>query len=67
MYYLSLITIPVSVARKLESIQSKFFWGDSEDHRKYHLVAWNEIKKPVKYGGLGVRSLVEMNQTLQWK
>lgn len=32
------------------------------------MVARNDIKKPVKYGGLGVRSsLVEMNQALQGK
>lgn len=62
MYYLSLITIPVSIAIKLESIQCKFLWGDSDEHRRFHLVVWNDVKKPVKYGGLGVRSLVEINQ-----
>lgn len=40
--------------------------GDSKD-RRYHLVPWEEIKKPFPYGGLGVRSLVEMNIALQGK
>lgn len=66
-YYLSLFTIPASVAKKLESIQLKFLSEDSVDARKFHLVAWNELKKQLQKGGLGIRSLIEMNQALQDK
>lgn len=33
MYYMSILTIPVSVANKLEAIQSKFLWRDVEDRK----------------------------------
>lgn len=66
-YYLTTLTIPVSIAKRLETIQCRFLWGDGEDMEKYHLVRWLEIKKPPKMGGLGIRSLVEMNKALQGK
>lgn len=66
-YHLSLLTIPVSIAKKLEALQCKFLWGDLGDHKRYHLVAWSEAKKSVENGGLGIRSLVELNKVLQGK
>ncbi|XP_021888529.1 uncharacterized protein LOC110807660 [Carica papaya] len=66
-YYLSTLTIPKEIAKKLETIQRNFLWGDDEGHKKYHLVSWEEIKKPVLRGGLGIRSLVYLNMALQGK
>lgn len=66
-YYFSLLTIPIKVAKRLETIQNRFLWSDVEDNRKYHVVMWSEVKLPVERGGLGVRSLFEMNLTLQGK
>lgn len=57
----------MSIVKKLKSIQCKFFCGHYVEHRKFHLVAWNEIKKPMKLGRLGVRLLIEMNRALQGK
>lgn len=51
-YYLSILTIPVSIANKLEKFQCRFLWGDEEGSRKYHLVRWEEVKKPVCERGL---------------
>ena len=39
-YFLSLFTIPKSVAARMESIQRNFLWGSSEGSFKYPLVAW---------------------------
>ena len=38
-YFLSLFTIPKSVAVRMESIQRNFLWGSSEGSFKYPLVA----------------------------
>ena len=38
-YYLSLFTIPVVVADRLECIQRNFLWGSSEECFKHSLVA----------------------------
>ena len=42
-YYLSLFTIPVAVANRLERIQRKFLWGSSEECFKHSLVAWEKV------------------------
>lgn len=37
-YYLSTLTILVKVAKKLEAIQCRFLWGDTDESRKFHFV-----------------------------
>lgn len=37
-YFLSLFTISVSVANRMEAMFRRFFWHDRPDHHKYHLV-----------------------------
>lgn len=51
---MSLATIPVSMAKKLEGIQGKYLWGYSKEKRRSHLVALEEIKKPLSLSGLGL-------------
>ena len=66
-YYLSLFTIPVVVADRLERIQRNFLWGSSEECFKHSLVAWEKVCSPLESGGLGVRNLVHFNQALLGK
>jgi hypothetical protein len=40
MYYLSLFSIPVGVANRLNRLQRDFLWGCIEDVFKFHLVNW---------------------------
>lgn len=55
------------MAKRFETIQNRFLWGDAEDGRKYHLVKRSKVKLPVEKGGLGVRSFSEINLALQGK
>lgn len=64
-YFLSPITIPAETVQQLESIQCRFLWGDEEGSRKYHLVNWGDVKKLIKQGGLGIKSLTELNTALR--
>ena len=66
-YYLSLFTIPIAVADRLERIQRKFLWGSLEECFKHSLVAWEKVCSPLEMGGLGVRKLVHFNQALLGK
>ena len=66
-YFLSLFTIPKSMAARLESIQRNFLRGSSEGSFKYPLVAWENVCLPVEMGGLGIRSVVSFNQALLGK
>lgn len=52
----------MGVANRLESLQRNFLWRITEDKRMNHLVAREEVKKPLKSGGLGLRSLVKANK-----
>ena len=66
-FFLSLFTIPLVVADRLERIQRNFLWGNSEEAFKYPLVAWNKVCWPIEIGGLGMRRFGLFNQALLGK
>lgn len=63
-YYMSMFKMPAAVANRLEKIQRRFLWGDSEGRRKIHLLSWDRITRSKKYGGLGIKRLLEHNVAL---
>ncbi|KAF8390326.1 hypothetical protein HHK36_024851 [Tetracentron sinense] len=66
-YYLSLITLPRSVAVTLTRLQRNFLWHGKGDKRKYHLVDWAQICKPLAAGGLNLAPLSVVNKALLGK
>jgi hypothetical protein len=66
-YYLSLFTIHVSVANRIEKLQRNFLWGGEGDGVNHHLLNWDTICPPIAYGGLGVRKLMTFNKALLGK
>ncbi|CAL5372109.1 unnamed protein product [Camellia sinensis] len=66
-YFLSIFKLPIGVAKTIDRIQSNFLWGGSEVQRKIHLVQWKEVCKSKAQGGLGVRSLSDVNICLMLK
>jgi hypothetical protein len=56
-YLMSLLPIPASVAKHIESIQCGFLWGGIGEEFKFHLVNWPRVCSPVREGGLGIRNL----------
>lgn len=66
-YYLSLFTIPVNVAQRIETLQRNFLWGGMGDTVKYHLVCWDQVCSPITFGGLGVKNLIMFNKALLGK
>jgi len=51
-YYLSLFSIPGSVAARIEKLQRDFLWGGIGEEFKYHLVSWLKVCTPISEGGL---------------
>ena len=66
-YYLSLFTVPASVARLLEKIMRDFLWSKPDSINGFHWVCWDEICHPKEEGGLGIRPLRAMNEALKTK
>ncbi|KAG2411275.1 hypothetical protein I3760_Q015100 [Carya illinoinensis] len=64
---LSVLKIPKGVYDMIRNIFSDFLWGSSSEIRKRKWVSWNVICKPVEEGGLGVRDLMEVQESLFMK
>ena len=66
-YFMSLHIMPTSMANKIERLQRDFLWGCDGEVKRYHLVAWESICRPIESGGLGVRRLITFNRALLGK
>lgn len=66
-YAMGTIIIPPKVIAKLTAIARNFFWGGKHDKKSLAYVAWKEVTTPKGMGGLGLRSLTEMNRALMLK
>ncbi|GMQ09292.1 hypothetical protein CsSME_00052717 [Camellia sinensis var. sinensis] len=66
-YYLSLFKMPEGVAKELDKIQAAFLWGGSVIKSKIYMVKWSEVTGSVIKGGLGIKSLRDVNACLLLK
>ena len=66
-YSLSLFLIPISVGKQIECIQRNFLRGGIGETHKHHLVSWDNVCSPIRYGGLRVRHLIPFNRALLGK
>ncbi|XP_028098761.1 uncharacterized protein LOC114298400 [Camellia sinensis] len=68
-YYISIFKMLKGVVKSIEKLQARFLWRErSEIRRKVHLVGWKEVSKSKSQGGLGVKSISDMNANflLKW-
>jgi hypothetical protein len=66
-YFLFILPILVSMANWIEKLLRDFLWGRLGDEPKLHLVNWMNVCTPLYLGGLGIRSLLALNQALLGK
>ncbi|XP_057723574.1 uncharacterized protein LOC130939490 [Arachis stenosperma] len=66
-YYLSLYKMPNAVARRIISLQRRFFWGKDDGRPGMAVVKWELIQAPKKLGGLRVGDAVIRNTALLFK
>lgn len=66
-YAMGTVIIPAKVLKKLTGIMRNFFWGGDSAKNYMSYVAWSRVTVPKGLGGLGLRSLKEMNMALVLK
>ncbi len=66
-YYLSLFSIPLSVALRIDKIQRDFLWGGIGEGKKFHLINCHQVCQPLKSGGLGFQNIRLFNRALMGK
>jgi hypothetical protein len=68
-FYLSFIKMPTKVWKEVVKIQRSFLWGGLAKRNKTCWVKWNDICKPKREGGLGIRDLRLINLSLlaKWR
>ncbi|PNY03176.1 ribonuclease H [Trifolium pratense] len=66
-YSISIYAWPVSLLRDLERWIKNFIWSGDINQRKLVTVAWKKVCKPYSQGGLGVRSLITLNDASNLK
>ncbi|XP_074278453.1 uncharacterized protein LOC141602043 [Silene latifolia] len=63
-YFLSVFKVPVSVAKKINSILTQFWWAGCKLGNKLHWCSKNFLSLPKSAGGLGIRNVQCLNQAL---
>ena len=64
LYQMSMVRMPVAMAKRLEKLQRNFLWGGGALEKKAHLVNWEVVCSGKRLGGLGLRNLSLMNKAL---
>lgn len=63
-YAMSCCQLPGSICEDIERICCDFLWGLKKDDKKMHLCSWDELRKPIREGGLDFRKLIHSNKAL---
>lgn len=66
-HLLSVLPVPKQIFDKINSLFSTFFWGSLEGRPKRKWVSWEAVCKPVDEGGVGLRNIVDVYSSLQFK
>jgi hypothetical protein len=64
---ISFFQFPKRVLKRLDYFQSRFFWQDDSEKRKYRLAKWSVVYRPKDQGGLGIQDLEIKNRSVLGK
>jgi hypothetical protein len=67
MHSLLIYSWPLNLIKDLEMCIRNFIWSGDITKRKLVTVSWAKVCKPVAEGGLGIRSLVKLNEASNLK
>jgi len=60
-YTLQTMKLPRSICDQVDKMMRRFLWGGTTYERKPHLVQWDIVTCPKRQGGLGLRSMRQLN------
>ena len=60
-YTMQSTKLPRSTCDEIDRKNKSFLWGALEGERKVHLVAWENVNKSKREGGLGIKSMRQVN------
>lgn len=63
-YSMSIFKFSANLCEELEQMTRNFWWGDEENRKKVHWLAWEKLLKKKNRGGMGFRDLRVFNQAL---
>ncbi|XP_068479070.1 uncharacterized protein [Phaseolus vulgaris] len=69
LFYLSFYKAPISVFKKITSIQRRLLWAAEKEQRYISWVRWDRVCKVREEGGLGIKDVRLFNRALlaKWK
>lgn len=66
-YVMQSCVIPKGVCDDIDKICRGFIWGDENGQIKFHSIGWDRICQPKQDGGLGLRTMRDLNTTSMMK
>jgi hypothetical protein len=66
-YNITTYAWPVSILKTIEAWTRNFIWSGDINQKKLVTVAWKKVCSPFDEGGLGLRSLVCLNEAANLK
>ncbi|XP_057453066.1 uncharacterized protein LOC130744922 [Lotus japonicus] len=67
LYYMALYKAPKGIIQRIEKIMRRFLWGGPSGENKIMWVAWEDLCKGTRFGGLGVGFLEWKNKDMLLK
>ncbi|XP_054801529.1 uncharacterized protein LOC129305554 [Prosopis cineraria] len=67
LYCMQTAHLPVSTCEENDKCSHGFLWGSTGERKKIHLVAWDEVCRPKRNGGLGLRHTHLQNKAFMMK
>ncbi|QHO46030.1 LINE-1 retrotransposable element ORF2 protein [Arachis hypogaea] len=66
-YTMQTAFLPKATCNAIDKKCRNFFWGDTNQTRKIHLVSWKKVCEPKKSGGLGIHRASTLNHSFMTK
>ncbi|WMV27066.1 hypothetical protein MTR67_020451 [Solanum verrucosum] len=66
-HMLSVIHLPKTTTSQIEKLFANFFWSETEGKKKHHWIAWKKLCYPTDEGGIGIKSIQDINNIFSAK